>query len=61
MLNEVCCGPYHFEVALLFRESFLLNGILTNSEAWYNVKSQEVEILEKCDENLIQLILETPR
>ena len=39
MLNEVCYGPYHFEVALLFRESFLLNGILTNSEAWYNVKS----------------------
>ena len=61
MLNEVCYGPYHFEVALLFREAFLLNGILTNSEAWYNVKSQEVEILEKCDENLIQSILETPR
>ena len=61
MLNEVCYGPYHFEVAMLFRKSFLLNGILTNSEAWYNVKSQEIEMLEKCDENLIQSLLETPR
>ena len=61
MLNEVCYGPFHFEVALIFRESFLLNGILTNSEAWYNVKLQELEMLEKCDENLIQSILETPR
>ena len=30
--------PFHFEVALILRSSLLLNGILTNSEAWYGLK-----------------------
>ena len=52
ILEEICYGKFHFEVAVMLRDSLLLNGILTNSEAWYNVKVEEVEILERCDENL---------
>lgn len=60
MLREVCYGPYHFEVAMVFRETLLLSSILTNCEAWYKVKDQEIDILEKCDESLIRLVFETP-
>ena len=60
MLREVCYGPYHFEVALVFRETLLLSSILTNSEAWYKVKDNEIDILEKSDENLLRSIFETP-
>ena len=60
MLNEMCFGPFHFEAAIIFRDSILINSILTNSEAWYRVKQQEIDILEKCDESLLRMILETP-
>ena len=60
MLQEVCFGQFHFEVGSIFRESLLLSSILTNCEAWYGLKQQEVEILEKCDESLIRMFFETP-
>ena len=60
ILEEICYGKFHFEVAVMLRDSLLLNGILTNSEAWYNVKVEEVEILERCDENLLRNIFEAP-
>jgi hypothetical protein len=60
MLSDMCFGPFHFEAALIFRDSMLINSILTNSEAWYRLKQQEVDILEKCDENLLRMFFETP-
>ena len=51
-------GPFYFEVALILRGSNLLNGILTNSEAWYGLFKQEVEHLERVDEMLLRKILE---
>ena len=60
ILEEVCYGQFHFEVAVILRDSLFLNSILTNSEAWYNVKPEEIEILEKCDENLLRNIFEAP-
>ena len=60
MLNDWCFGPFHFEVALIFRESMLLSSILTNCEAWYKVNQEERNILERCDENLLRMIFETP-
>jgi ferredoxin-thioredoxin reductase catalytic subunit len=38
----------------------LLSSILTNSEAWYKLKDQEINILEKCDEKLTRMVFETP-
>ena len=47
-----------FEVALLFRKSFFINSILTNSESWYGLKIEEIELLEQVDEMLLRKILE---
>ena len=44
----------------MLRDSLLLNSILTNSEAWYHVKQEEIEILERCDESLLRNFFEAP-
>ena len=38
ILIEIPLGPYRTSVGLNLREAMLLNGILFNSEIWYNVK-----------------------
>ena len=58
MLETTCFGPHVFEVSLLFRKSFLINSILTNSESWYGIKNEELELLEQVDEMLLRKILE---
>ena len=60
ILEEICYGDFHFEVAVMLRDSLLLNSILTNSEAWYHVKTEEIEILGKCDESLLRIFFEAP-
>ena len=60
MLSDVCFVYFHFEVGFIFRETFLLGSNLTNCEAWYGLKMQKVETLEKCDEDLIRMFFETP-
>ena len=58
ILESTVCGPFQFEVALILRASFLLNGILTNSEVWYGLKTADFENLEQIDERLLRRILE---
>ena len=53
-LESTVFGPYFFEVAITLRNSLLINGILTNAEAWYGLKTEEVEQLEQIDEMLLQ-------
>ena len=43
LLDKICLGTFYFEVAVLFRESMFINGILTNAEIWHNVKKAEIE------------------
>ena len=50
--------PFTQKVALLFRKAFLINSILTNSESWYGVKMEEIEMLEQVDEIFLRKILE---
>ena len=57
ILDDICFGPYTFEVALVLRDSLLINGILTNSEAWLALSTAEVEQLEQADESLMRRIL----
>ena len=61
MLEDVCFGPYEFEVANIWRNSLFINSILTNSETWYNLTKTEVDQLEQIDEYLLRSILETGR
>ena len=59
--EEICFGKHHFEVAIVPRNSFLINSLLFNSEAWYNVSNNDIEELEKADEALLRRILECPQ
>ena len=60
ILEEIFFGKYYFEVAVVLRNSLLLSSILVNSEAWYNLKKEEIEKLEQVDEMLLRKVLECP-
>ena len=60
MLETVSLGEYYFEIAMLFREAIFLNGILTNSEIWYNLSNSEVQEFEDLDRLLLRKILQIP-
>ena len=60
ILEEMSFGNYLFEIAVILGNSLFINGILTNLEASYALTNNEVEKLEKCDEQLLRLILECP-
>ena len=61
ILESTVFGPLQLEVALILRASLLLNGILTNSKAWYGLKTADLENLEQIDEQLLRRILEVGR
>ena len=56
----VSLGEHHIEIALLFRESKFLNGILTNAEIWYSLSDNEIKEFESLDRKLLQKILQVP-
>ena len=60
ILEDICFGPFQFEVALILRDSLLLSSILVNSEAWYDLTDEDVETLERADEELLRRVLEAP-
>ena len=43
---------------MMLRNSHLINGILTNAEAWYGLTRDNMEQLEQGDEMLLRRILE---
>ena len=58
ILDELCIGgQFYFKSAKLMREAYLVNGMLTNSEVWYNVTETEMKELEEVDESLLRNIL----
>ena len=59
ILDEVNFGPHYFEIALLLRESMLINGITTNAEIWYNFTQNEVQEFENLDKLFLRRIPNT--
>ena len=59
ILEATVFGKYHFEVALVLRESLFLSSLLLNSEAWVNLKEQDIRKLEQVDEILLSKILQS--
>ena len=49
LLENVVFGNHYFEIALLLRESMLVNGIMTNAEVWYILNKSEIEKFESLD------------
>ena len=60
LLESISLGPYIFKVALLLRESMLINGSLTNAEIWYNLSNKEIKELENLDKLFFRKLLEVP-
>ena len=60
LLGNVRFGAHQFEIAMLLRESMLINGTLTNSEIWYNFTKSEVEEFGYLDKLLFRRLLEVP-
>ena len=58
ILETTYFGKYHFEVAMVLRDSLFLSSVLLNSEAWVNYTDKDIRILEKCDEILLSKVLE---
>ena len=61
IIRTVNFGFHTIEIALLLRESILLNGILTNIEVWHNVTNADIEELEKVDRQFLQKVLAVPK
>ena len=45
-LKEVLFGLHYFQTGILFRNSKLVNGILSSIESLYGMKKHHIEILE---------------
>ena len=58
ILESTYFGKYHFEIAIVLRESLFLSSILLNSEAWVNYSEKDIRMLEQCDEVLLSRIIE---
>ena len=54
MLEEMPGGKFHFSIALIYRNSYLISSILSSSEVWYGVTKAEIEQLEQVDEMWIR-------
>ena len=59
ILKNVSLGMYYFRTALILRNGLLLNGILTNSEAWNFISQRNYKILEDCDIRLFSTLFES--
>ena len=60
IIDEIPLGPYRIPTGLKLREAMLLNGMLFNSEIWYDVKEDELNKLSNVDEYLLRKILQAP-
>ena len=61
MLNGIPFGRQYFRVGIILRNSLLASSILFNSEAWYNVTSSELELLESIDLSFLRQLLKAPK
>ena len=50
LLKQISLGIYHFEIALIFRDTILLSQMVFNSEVWINLKANQIAKLTTTDE-----------
>ena len=60
ILNEVSFGHFYFEMALLFRQSMLINSILCNFEVLHGLKKSHIEKMEAVDRYFMRRIFQSP-
>ena len=60
MLDGIPFGKHYFEVGVILRDSLLVSSMLFNSEAWYNLTNNELNLLETVDLFLLRSLLKAP-
>ena len=60
MLDGIPFGKHYFEVGVILRDSLLVSSMLFNSEAWYNLTEDELNLLETVDLSLLRSLLKAP-
>ena len=53
LLETISLCYHFFPIALLLRESMLINSMLNSAEVWYDIKTKEVRELEAVDKILL--------
>ena len=61
MLAQISLGHYHFEIALVLRESMLVSKLVSSAETWYNVTKNQYRKLEEVDEMYLMRIFRAPK
>ena len=61
MLEGIPFGKFHVEAGVIMRNSLLVSSMLFNCEAWYNITSAEMNLLETLDLMLLRGILKAPK
>ena len=61
LLKSISLGFFHFEIAMILRESLFLNSILLNSETFYYINKKQMESLESSDISIMQSIFNSQR
>ena len=59
-LEDLQLGKYYFQVARSLRQTIFLGSILYGTEALVNLGINDIEKLEKADEELLRMILKAP-
>ena len=60
IIDTLCFGPYLFEIAVLLRNSMLINGVLNNAEIWYNLLPSKIKLLESLDKIFFSRLFHVP-
>ena len=60
MLKEVSFGYYYFNMAMLFRTTMLINGMLCSVEALHGITKPHTDQLESVDKDLFRNIFKSP-
>ena len=58
MLSNMPGGIFHFEIAVIFRDAYIISSMLSNSEVWYGVTRAEIRLLEQVDEQFVRELFE---
>ena len=60
LLSEISFGQDYFEMAVLFRQSMLINGIFCNSEVLYGVSQKHIKKVEVCRQIFLEAGVSVP-
>ena len=61
LLDGIPFGRHYFEIGMILRDSLLVSSMLFNSEAWYNLTSSELDLLETIDVAFLRQLLKAPK